>query len=550
MKMKNKSIFLTIILFMIVTACNFPDNQPIIESIAKSSEEIQSIPEVAQVDQDELFGKSKSVNNDTRGYILFAPLRSTTTYLINYDGDVIHTWPGDYFPGNAVYLLGNGNLLRTGSLRNNTFDAGGAGGIVQEIDWNGNVLWEFSYSNDQYRLHHDVEYLPNGNILMIAWEHKTAAEAIAAGRDPNLLKDGALWPDMLIEVDPATNQIVWEWHVWDHLVQDYDPTKANYGSPSEHPELVDINHAAMNVADWNHINSVDFNPELDQILLSVHNFNEIWIIDHNTNTAESAGPDGDLLYRWGNPQAYDVGTSADQQLFVQHDAQWIEPELPGEEDILIFNNGDRRSRSYSSIEEITPLLTAEGIYSLMAGRAYGPAAPIWSYVAATATDFYAQNISGVQRLPSGNTLICDGPSGRFFEVTSAGETVWEYVNPFGQSAPGIGGNTGGAGKMVFRAVYYPTDYTGLVGRDLNVDLNVTADQSGNDQNQNQSSPQGAQAQDLGGQRQPPQAAINACSTLSQGDACTFNTPRGAFAGTCSAVQTHLACKPQGGPPGN
>ena len=159
------------------------------------------------------------------GYTLYAPLMSTTTYLIDMEGRVVHTWSCASPPGNAVYLLDNGHLLRTGSLGpggNPTFQGGGAGGVVQELDWDGNPVWEFIYSSEGHLLHHDIEKMPNGNILMIAWEKKTRKEAIAAGRDPKTVGPEGLWSDYIIEVRPSGKKggrIVWEWHVWDHLIQ-------------------------------------------------------------------------------------------------------------------------------------------------------------------------------------------------------------------------------------------------------------------------------------------------------------------------------------------
>jgi Arylsulfotransferase (ASST)/Domain of unknown function (DUF4214) len=359
------------------------------------------------------------------------------------------------------YLLGNGELLHTGNVGNTSFDAGGAGGIVQTIDWDGNVTWEYNYSSTSYLQHHDVEMLANGNILMIVWQYKSNAEAIAAGRKPSNLTDGELWPDSVIEVKPTgsnTGQIVWEWHIWDHLVQDYDSTKSNYGVVADHPELIDINYVINPGADWNHINAVDYNADLDQIVLSVHNFSEIWVIDHSTTTVEAAshsggnnGIGGDLLYRWGNPQAYGAGTATDQLLFVQHDAEWIENGDPGEGNIIIFNNGGGRPEGdYSSIEEISPPVNLDGSYTLVAGSSYGPDKSSWTYTAKNPGDFYAKNISGQQRLPNGNTLICDGPSAHFFEVTETGETVWDYYY------------TG----SVFRVERYAPDYSGFDGTPL------------------------------------------------------------------------------------
>jgi hypothetical protein len=331
--------------------------------------------------------------------------------------------------------------------------------------------------------HHDAEWLPNGNVLLIAWELRTRPQAIAAGRNPALVTAQGLWPDHLIEVaptGPATGTIVWEWHLWDHLIQDFDPTKVNYGVVGDAPELVDLNFAANAVADWTHINSIDVNPAFDQIILSVHNLGEIWVIDHSTTTQQAAGhtggrsgKGGDLLYRWGNPQAYDAGTAADKKLFGQHDAQWILPGSPSAGSITIFNNGTGRpSGAYSSIEEIAPPVDADGRYALVPGAAYGPPSATWTYAAVPPASFYAQNISGAQRLPNGNTLICSGPQGSFFEVTSEGETVWRYVSPIvtagpmqqGDAIPGGGG--GGQQNLVFKVRRYGRDYPGLAGRDL------------------------------------------------------------------------------------
>ncbi len=351
-------------------------------------------------------------------YVLFAPLRQTTTYLIDLDGNVVHEWELSGKPGNSVYLVEGGNLLATYGVRN-SFRADGSGGGVELLTWDGDQIWSYELATDSANLHHDVDMLPNGNVLMIAWELKTEAEALAAGRDPSLLKDGELWPGSVIEVRPTTGDIVWEWHAWDHLVQDYDATKDNYGAVADHPELIDLNYVAINAADWFHSNAVDYNAELDQIVLSVHSFSEIWVIDHSTTTTEAAGhtggtsgSGGDLLYRWGNPQAYDAGTDADQQLFHQHDAEWIGAGLSGEGNILIFNNGMRRpGGEYSSVVEIVTPVNPDGSYTLDAGFAYGPDEPVWTYTATPPTDFYARSISGAQRLESGNTLICNGGDG-------------------------------------------------------------------------------------------------------------------------------------------
>jgi hypothetical protein len=382
------------------------------------------------------------------GQILYAPMWNTITYLIDSTGQVNHTWPSSFFPGVAVWWLGDGTILRT--IRVGDFVTAGAGGGVQKVKWDGTIEWDFRYNTNGYLSHHDVKTLPNGNVLLIAWETKTRSEAIAAGRNPNYVNNQGLMPDHIIEVKPTgptSGDIVWEWHVWDHLIQDYDSSKENYGAVGDHPELVDINYATSTMTDWLHTNSIDYNKQFDQILVSVPNFGEIWVIDHSTTTEEAAGHTGgnsgmggDLLYRWGNPQAYRAGTSPDRKFFWQHDATWIKPGCPGQGHILVFNNGlNRPGTDYSSIDEIVPPVNESGHYYRENDSAYGPSAQTWMYSADPPSSFYVSHLSGAQRLSNGNTLICNGESGKIFEVTPEGTTVWQY-------------NTGG---QVFKAVYIP-----------------------------------------------------------------------------------------------
>jgi hypothetical protein len=329
--------------------------------------------------------------------------------------------------------------------------------------------------------HHDIARLPNGNVLMLVWERKTAPDAIENGRQAKTIPQGHLLADCLIEIKPTgktTGEIVWEWHAFDHLIQDHNKSKANHGTISAHPELIDINFgmelrsqkaakehfdklrdigylggptgSGAGNPDWTHINSVAYNPDLDQIALSAHSFGEIWIIDHSTTKAQAAGHEGgrqgkggDLLYRWGNPRAYGRGKKADQQLFSQHDAHWIPKGLPGAGRLLVFNNGCHRSDGeYSSVDEIAPPVNANGHYSLEDGAAFGPAKPVWTYSAANKTDFYSVIVSGAQRLANGNTLICSGVFGVISEVTPNHELVWRFKNPdsgsmlIGRSSPG------------------------------------------------------------------------------------------------------------------
>ena len=370
--------------------------------------------------------------------------------------------PRHFSPGSAVWWLGNGTILR--AIKVGLGPAtGGAGGGVQIIQWDGTLLWDFRYNTENYLSHHDIKSLPNGNVLLIAWETKNYNEAIAAGRNPNILSDEGLLPDHIIEVKPTGSSggnIVWEWHVWDHLIQDFDPSKENYGVVSEHPELIDINYGSMGGGDFNHINSIDYNEKFDQILLSSHNQYEIWIIDHSTTIEEAAGHSGgkygkggDLLYRWGNPQAYKHGTEDDKKYFNQHDGRWIEEGCPGEGNILVFNNGGGRPGGrYSSVDEIIPPVDENGFYEYTPGTAYGPEEQIWIYTMPNPSDMNSMMCGSSQRLPNGNTLICSASQGFFLEVTEENEIVWRYDNPYPFLNPQ---------KSVAEALRYPTDYPGI-----------------------------------------------------------------------------------------
>jgi len=450
------------------------------------------------------------------GYNLFSPLDTANTYLVDNQGRVIHEWAMEHRTF-AAYLLDNGNLLRPityGNDGNGHFHGGGAGEGIQEVTWNGEVVWEFIYSSEDHLIHHDVEPMPNGNVLIIAWERKSVDEAVAAGRDPQTLDEEGVWPLHVLEIEPVRPRgatVVWEWHVWDHLIQDLDPSKENFGEVAAHPERVDINPPGLWMdrisdeerqqlealgylggdpppgdgaedppssgrgADWLHTNAIAYNPQLDQIALSPLGNNEIWIIDHSTTTEEARGSSGgrwgkggDLLYRWGNPLTYRAGTESDQVLFAQHDVHWIPPGYPGAGNLLIYNNGrGRPDGDYSTVVEITPPTDANGNYILEPGAPFGPATPTWEYAAPVKTDFYSSFISGARRMPNGNTLICQGQDGTLFEVTRDKQEVWRYVNPVkGPEGSSHRGDDEEPTNALFRAYRYPPAHPGLHGKDL------------------------------------------------------------------------------------
>ena len=427
------------------------------------------------------------VNED---YTLFAPMSSASTYLIDSHGREIHSWTSSsgLRPGLSAYVLEDGDLLRTANIGTDgggSFSGGGIAGKVERLSWDSQIEWEWYYVGDSRRSHHDIEPLPNGNLLMIAWGYKSETDSQDAGRDPDKMSQNALWPDHIIEVEPSgTNQgtVVWEWHIWDHLIQDFDSTKDNYGIVADHPELLDINFADASgpnkyKSDWMHCNGIDYNPTLDQIALSCKNTNEIYIIDHSTSTEEAAshsggnsGKGGDILYRWGNPEAYRAGTPEDQQLFGQHDIQWIQEGRPGAGDLSLFNNGVGRSTSYSSVDVISPPLV-NGEYVIESGSAWGPEAPNWTWD--QGTDMYGTSISGAERLENGNTLVTWGQRGTFYEVNLEGEIVWEYINPVigngpmnqGETIP-QGQNANSQQNTVFKTHRYNSSFAGFIGKDL------------------------------------------------------------------------------------
>ena len=410
------------------------------------------------------------------GYTLLNYRNSREIYLINRAGRVVHTWELEGIK--HAKLLENGNLAAVSSRLG-----------LRIIDPESNILWSYPAKGH----HHDFIVLSDGNVLMLMNERKSGSEAIAWGANPDAVSKSGLQGDYIIEVRPAgptEGEIVWQWSVWDHLIQDFDPDKPNYGVVAEHPELIDLNYrlaeARQKHGNWTHTNTIDYDPELDQIMLSVRNLGELWIIDHSTTTEEAAGHSGgkggrggDLLYRWGNPAAYRAGSAADRQLYWAHHIQWIKPGLPGAGNILLFNNGagyPGNQRYYSSIDEIALPVAGAG-YRLPAGAAYPPVSPVWSYTAQPPEDWYAPRRSGVQRLPNGNTLIVDSPRGTIFEVTPAGKTVWKYINPLTADGPLRQGEPMPIATLdpdgqevwhniLYRAYHYPPDYPGLQKLDL------------------------------------------------------------------------------------
>jgi formylglycine-generating enzyme required for sulfatase activity len=422
------------------------------------------------------------------GYTLMSPMHSTKTYLLNNAGESVHEWTSTGEPGRSSYLLENGHMIRASAVKSGgPSTGGGEGGRIEEFDWSGNLVWAFDYYGDNYIAHHDFKVLPNGNVIILVAEKRTYAQVLAAGFNPtqldsSIVSQGYMLPDSLIEVKPTLpygGTIVWEWHIWDHMIQEFDSSKSNFGTASLHPELINCNGYGQKVPQfWNHVNGIDYNANFDQIMLSIRNNSELFVIDHGTTTAEAAshsgghyGKGGDILYRWGNPRQYGRGTGANEMLYQQHHTHWIEDGTPGAGNILVFNNG--LGRGYSTVDEFVPPVDASGDYSITTGAAYGPSSLAWTYLGSPASSFYSPEISGCQRLINGNTLICEGVKGNLFEVTTAGQIVWRYVCPVtttvlsqGSAIPADPSHADQYMNAVFRVYRYALDYPGLADKDL------------------------------------------------------------------------------------
>ena len=391
------------------------------------------------------------------GVTLIDPGYRKPFYLINNDKEVIGEFAGEYL--SFMQLLPNGNILGSSNMYSDTFrDGGGHTGCIEEYRPDGSLVWRIALASDDFIHHHDVQKLANGNILAVTWERVSANEAIALGRNPeHVAENGDFWFDGLLEVNPLTAEVVWEWSVKNHLIQDFDPNKSNYGVVADNPGKLDIN--AINFSsdgsvapDWTHVNALDYNEDLDQIIFSSNYMWEVYVVDHGITAFEAQGDAGDFLYRWGKPLNYDRGDEDSGMLFAQHDVHWIPAGLPGAGNIMIFNNGSDPERPYTTVVEFTPDMNADGSYNLGEDGAYAPTELAWEYVPKEGEVFFSWFISGAQRLPNGNTLVNHGADSRMREVTPDGDIVWEYQYDDGADGP----------HMTFRAYRYPLDHPAVL----------------------------------------------------------------------------------------
>jgi hypothetical protein len=418
------------------------------------------------------------------GYTFFSPFSGTKAYLVDNCGRLINQWDRGTRPGLSAYFLENGLMLRTYKVSpKGPFTSASNAGGIELVDWDNNTVWRYEINTSDWLSHHDVVMMPNGHLLVLTWQLIYRDELIALGRNPSeIAPQNYMWSEKIIEIQPiGTNEanIVWEWNIYDHYIQDFDASKEGYGIVEDHPELFNINLPDLNSSnsnatrDWNHFNAIDYHPGLDQILISVRNSDEIWILDHSTTTEEAAGhtggrynKGGDILYRWGNGSAYDRAPASEQKLFGQHGVNWIKEGLQDAGKILIYNNGNGRpGPDFSTAEILNPPVSEPGYYILPADEAFGPLSPEWVFGDQLGEDFYSPYLSNAQRLSNGNTLVNAGSPGVIFEVHPFRSKVWEYVIPlYGDQPASQGQNVSNNGN--FRAYKFAKDFAGFQGKDL------------------------------------------------------------------------------------
>ena len=392
---------------------------------------------------------------------------STETRLINSTGEVLHTWSNglNAHSGSVAYLREDGLLLRSGQR------SGVAGGVlpgsygtVQLVDPEGQVLWEFDLQQaNELTLHHDFKPIGDENVLVTVWEFLDEVEMEALGWQQGPGETG-VWMEGLMEIRPnledGSSEIVWEWWLSDHLVQEADANEANFGVVAESPGRVDINfNSGTPRGDYFHISGIDYNPERDEIVLCPNNIDELWVVDHSTTTAEAAtseggnsGQGGDLIYRWGNPAVYQFGGGDGLQfLSGAHDPRWFFCPEKNEWQLTVHNN-DRvdidPGDSDSQVLELELPFDETGNYVLEEGSAYAPVAPEVLYeIDPTAPfNFSTPFMGGAQKLGNGNLLLTLATQGQLVEVNLQGELVWtaDIANGF-----------------VFKAQNYPISFAGL-----------------------------------------------------------------------------------------
>jgi hypothetical protein len=347
------------------------------------------------------------------GYTLFAQHASTDVWLMDMRGRLVHRWKMETPLGGDERLLPNGNMLRI----NKTFNEpsghlGTVGERLLEVDWDGNIVWEHRNPT----MHHDWRRLENGNTLINT--HVKIPAHIASrvrGGLPESRTGGEIWGAGFQEITPD-GEVVWEWIGHEHL----DPEK-------------DLFCPLCPLSIWGYINGIDVFPNGD-IIASFRHLNSLMIIDRKS---------GDITWRWGY-----------EHLGHQH-----APQLVGNDRVLVFDNGLHRRlpgkyMDTFSMEAFSRVLEVD----------IGTGEIVWEYLGENVMNFFSAVCSNAERLPNGNTLICESTKGHIFEVTPDKEIVWDFVNPIFTKTERMGWT-----NYIFKAHRYGVEFSGFQGKRMNPD---------------------------------------------------------------------------------
>ncbi|WP_179339111.1 aryl-sulfate sulfotransferase [Winogradskyella ludwigii] len=397
---------------------------------------------------------------NSEGYTLFKPTTDNRVFLINNCGEVVNQWDSTDQSTSNIYFLENGTLLLS------------SGTYAEIRDWNNNILWSLSYVELGFATHHDIAPLPNGNFLVTVRDVYSKNEMLAEGLDISFPDDN-LELERIVEIEPVgvdSANVVWEWKIFDHLVQDFDNSKPNYGVVANNPQLLDFNYGTS--SNLIHANAINYNEDLDQIVFSARNLNEIYIIDHSTTTLEASthvggiyGKGGDILWRWGNPEVYDKGTALDRKLRGQHDVKWIS-EGPYQGKISVFNNVGYGNDLMASSVHVIDQNDTDGFYNLNSGR-FLPNNYFWSWDGSiNNTVMHGGKKCGLQMMSKGNALINESAKGRITEVDNMGNVIWVYIIPVANNSD-FSQFSQPVTNEAFRATRYSVDFSGFDGVTFN-----------------------------------------------------------------------------------
>jgi hypothetical protein len=404
-----------------------------------------------------IFPTGVTVYEPTRAYnsfVCFSALDGKT-HLVDMDGNQVHQWPHPGVPGEVIdpKLVGGqrGHVLLQTADGSDTRGGIFSNGTVGELDWSGKTVWEWGLQapGGAARQNHDWARLPNGNTLLLV----TLPRPVK-GLGPKEVGDQGIY-----EVT-RDGRIVWSWAAGDHLNEfglSADGLRYLRERVAHNPieiwgylEINDMQLLGPNR--WYDAGDQRFNP--DNLMIDSRKGNFIVIIDKKTQKVVwRLGPyfPGSEYVQDHRIQEKALPRPVDQ-LSGQHDAHLIPKGLPGAGNLLVFD--DQGGAGFppaalgiyagSRILEIDPI-KAQIVWQYT-GENSGR--PVWS--------FFSSLVSSARRLPNGNTLIDEGMDGRLFQITPAGDIVWEYVNPYpGKS---IVDGKPFLNSLVYRAQAVPYDW--------------------------------------------------------------------------------------------